>query len=113
VAGTAMAQAFDQGPLPPAGPSSLAITGVTEPAIPASAVGRNLLTIRNDTLGVIVTARNDGLILRSGNAMRIVPRSHVFFTGSGSDVTVRSIMTGDDVAALPRYIPPTAASLNR
>jgi hypothetical protein len=112
-AGVAMAQAYNQGPMPPVGPSSLAITAVTEPAIPGSAVGQNLLTIRNDTLGTIVAVRNDSLILRSGKTLRVVPRSHVFFNGSGNDVTVRSMMTGEDVAALPRYIPPTAANTNQ
>jgi len=113
LAGVAMAQAYNQGPLPPTGPSSLAITGVTEPPIPATAVGKNLLTIRNDSLGTIAAVRNDSLILRAGGTLRVVPRSHVFFDGSGSDVTVRSMMTGADVAALPRYVPTTAANVTR
>jgi hypothetical protein len=109
VAGVAMAQAYNQGPLPPTGPSSLAITSVSEPPLPASAVGQTLWTIRNDSLGTIVAVNNDNLILRAGSGLKVVPRANYYFTGSGANLRVGSMMTGDDVAALPRYIAPTAS----
>ncbi|HET7597250.1 MAG TPA: hypothetical protein VFK15_09985 [Burkholderiales bacterium] len=110
VAGVAMAQSFNQGPLPPTGPSSLAITSVSEPPLPASAVGQKIWTRRNDSLGTIVAIQNNGdLILRAGG-LKIVPRANYYFTGSGANLRVGSLMTGDDVGALPPYIPPTAAA---
>ena len=110
VAGVAMAQAYNQGPLPPTGPSSLAITSVSEPALPASAVGQRLWTIRNESLGTIVAVNNDSLILRGGGGTKIVPRGNYYFTGTGASLRVGSMMTGDDVAVLPNYVPPTASA---
>ena len=110
VAGVAMAQAYNQGPLPPTGPSSLAITSVSEPPLPASAVGQRMWTIRNDSLGTIVAVNNDNLILRGGGGLKIVPRGNYFFTGSGADLRVSSMMTGEDVAVLPNYIAPSAVA---
>jgi hypothetical protein len=110
VAGVAMAQSYNQGPLPPTGPSSLAITNVSEPPLPASAVGQKIWTRRNESLGTIVAINNDSLILRGGGGLKIVPRGNYYFTGSGAGLRVGSLMTGDDVAALPNYVPPTAAS---
>jgi len=109
VAGVAMAQSYNQGPLPPTGPSSLAITSVAEPPLPASAVGQKVWTRRNESLGTIVSIANNGdLILRAGG-LKIVPRANYYFTGSGAGLRVGSLMTGDDVSVLPNYVPPTAA----
>lgn len=111
VAGVAMAQSYEQGPLPPTGPSSLAITNVSEPALPASAVGQRLMTIRNESLGTIVAVNNDSLILRGGGGLKIVPRANYYFTGNGATLRVGSMMTGEDVAVLPNYVAPTASMI--
>ena len=117
VAGTAMAQRYNEGPLPPTGPSSLAITAPgpgMAPPITAAAVGRNLLTNRNDIIGYIIGVRNDALIVRPGNNFGIspkavvVPRDYVYVTGD----TIHTQMTGSQLASMPAYIAPKASLEN-
>jgi hypothetical protein len=109
VAGAAMAQAYPQGPLPPTGPSSLAISTATEAPLPASTVGQTVWSNRNDAMGTIVAINGDTVIVRAGG-MHIVPRDHLFITGSGAAMRVGTMMTGADLRALPKYEPPRASA---
>lgn len=120
VAGVTAANAqTSQGPLPPVAVPSLAeMNAVPETPLSQAAIGKNILTTRNDMAGYIVALRDEGPVvsvgdyLEKGRRVVIVPRAQVFTTGAGADLQVGTFMSKKDIGALNDYKAPINESIS-
>lgn len=109
-----------EGPLPPVAAASLAeINAVPSTPLPQSAIGKNIMTTRNDVAGQIVALRDEGPVvsvgqyLEQGPRVVIVPRAQVFTTGQGADLQVSTFMSKKDIGSLVDFKTPATASTVR
>ena len=111
-----------EGPLPPVASSGFLTASAQSMPLPPTVVGKNLYMNRNDVAGTITGLHGDALIvsvgpyLEKGERIVVVPRERVFLTGAGPDSKVGTLMSKDDLSAMPNYTPApkeSASSIRR